>query len=141
MADLEKMDRLLDHVKGKVEGVEGAAVEALDDREWVYLNRFQASLLKREDAPSSGAWGMLQWAAKNPDQFYRMWAVAQKEVGQKEKVLAQRKKHYPIIERAINEFAVSKTMATPRKRKKKRVVTTDGREEWPNLAGGRTHAK
>jgi hypothetical protein len=140
VAESKKMNRLLDHVRGKAEGTEGDAVETMDDREWVYLNLFQASLLKRADAPSSGAWGMLKWAAKSPDQFYRMWATAQKEVGRKEMVLAERKGYYTHIERAIKEFEVgSKTKKKVVKRKKSKP--TDGNAEWRNLMGGKKHAE
>ena len=138
MAESEKMSRLLNMVRDKEEGSDGKAIETMDDREWVYLNLFQASSLKRADAPSSGAWGMLKWAAKSPDQFYRMWAVAQKEVGRKEAVLAERKGYYTHIERAIKEFEVGSKMK-PTKRPRKAPPTSAG--EWGNLMGGKKHAE
>ena len=47
------------------------------DVAWVYTNYYKVQGLKQEewpispaDAPSAGSWGMLLWAAGNPDKFY-----------------------------------------------------------------------
>lgn len=44
-----------------------------EDFEWVYTNLRLEDPPDPNDAPSSGAWGLLEWARSRKDQFYSEW--------------------------------------------------------------------
>ena len=43
------------------------------DIAWTYQNLWVKSA-EPNQAPSSGAWGLLQWARRYPDKFFPLWA-------------------------------------------------------------------
>ena len=69
---------LLDIDPDAYDGQSGCA----GDIGWVYTNLAVKSAVPHQ-APSAGAWGLLQWARRNSDKFFPLWAKTMPEqVGQ-----------------------------------------------------------
>jgi hypothetical protein len=61
--------QLLDIDPNSYDGQSGC----MGDVAWVYQNLSVKSAAPHQ-APSSGAWGLLQWARRNSDKFFPLWA-------------------------------------------------------------------
>ena len=123
----EKMQRLLraakPDTKEQAKRTATEVVAAEDDYEWVYQNLTNASRLHPNDAPSRGAWGLMEWAATSDTtkrEFFRLWHSTQGKGKEKERVQAVVRQTYQKIERAIKEFE-SQEKAKSRRPVKKRA--------------------
>jgi hypothetical protein len=79
---------LLDIDPDSYDGQSGCA----GDMAWVYQNLSVKSAAPHQ-APSSGAWGLLQWARRNTDKFFPLWA----------KMMPQQAGQYPESWRVADE--------------------------------------
>ena len=80
---------------------EGQTASLQSDFEWVYENQAVEDVLP-ENAPSSGAWGLLQFARMEPRAFYTEWL---RMIGRQEDEFAEDRRFVEDANRKTEEIA------------------------------------